>query len=84
MSGSEEFYEKYGIIFDDLVKIPKKRDGGFYKSNYDVYYHPLTDQVFSLWYSPYRRFIYIEDRGFITLDRELRKAYDDYIREHFR
>ena len=82
-TGVEKFKEKYGINYNDLIVLPIKNTG-IYKQNYKILYHKKTDQCFSLWSSPYRHFIYIENEGFITLDTSLRQANDDYIKEHFK
>ena len=82
-TGIEKFKEKYGIDYDDLILLPIEKTG-IYKQNYEILYDKKTDQCFSLWSSPYRHFIYIENKGFITLDTSLRQANDDYIKEHFK
>ena len=82
-TGVEKFKEKYGIDYNDLIVLPIKNTG-IYKQNYKILYDKKTDQCFSLWSSPYRHFIYIENKGFITIDPDLRKANDDYIQEHFK
>jgi hypothetical protein len=82
-SGIEKFKEKYGIDYDDLILLPIEKTG-IYKQNYEILYDKKTDQCFSLWSSPYRQFIYIENKGFITLDTSLRQANDDYIKELFK
>lgn len=82
-TGFEKFKEKYGIDYNDLIVLPIKNTG-IYKQNYKILYDKKTDQCFSLWSSPYRHFIYIENKGFITLDTSLREANDDYIKEHFK
>ena len=76
--GIELFKQKYGIDYDTLIHIPKKDDNGIYKQNYRILYDKTTDRVFSLWSSPYKHYIYIENDGFITEDKELRRAYRDY------
>ena len=63
--GVEKFKEKYGIDYDDLIVLPIKNTG-IYKQNYKIMYDKKKDQCFSLWSSPYRHFIYIENEGFIT------------------
>jgi hypothetical protein len=82
-TGVEKFKEKYSIDYDDLIVLPIKNTE-IYKQNYKILYDKKTDQCFSLWSSPYRHFIYIENEGFITLDTSLREANDDYIKEHFK
>jgi hypothetical protein len=82
-TGIEKFKEKYSINYDDLIILPIKNTG-IYKQNYKILYDKKTDQCFSLWSSPYRQFIYIENEGFIIIDPDLRKANDDFIKEHFK
>jgi hypothetical protein len=82
-TGVEKFKEKYGIDYDELIVLPIKNTG-IYKQNYKILYHKKKDQCFSLWSSPYRHFIYIENEGFITLDNDLRQSINDYIEEHFK
>jgi hypothetical protein len=82
-TGIEKFKEKYGIDYDDLIILPIEKNG-IYKQNYEVLYDKKTDQCFSLWSSPYRHFIYIENKGFITLDKSLRQSINDYIEKHFK
>ena len=82
-TGIEKFKEKYGIDYDDLILLPIEKTG-IYKQNYEILYHKKTDQCFSLWSSPYRQFIYIENKGFITLDNSIRQSINDYIEEHFK
>ena len=82
-TGIEKFKEKYGIDYDDLILLPIEKTG-IYKQNYDILYDKKTDQCFSLWSSPYRHFIYIENKGFITLDTNIRDSIDDYIKENFK
>jgi len=76
--GIELFKEKYGIDYNTLIHIPKKDENGIYKQNYTILYDKINDRVFSLWTSPYKHYIYIENQGFITEDKELWKAYRDY------
>jgi hypothetical protein len=82
-TGLEKFKEKYGIDYDDLIVLPIKNTG-IYKQNYKILYDKKTDQCFSLWSSPYRHFIYIENEGFITLDNSLRQSINDYIEKEIK
>jgi hypothetical protein len=82
-TGLEKFKEKYGIDYDDLIVLPIKNTG-IYKQNYKILYDKKTDQCFSLWSSPYRHFIYIENEGFITLDNALRQSINDYIEKEIK
>jgi hypothetical protein len=82
-TGVEKFKEKYGIDYDDLIVLPIKNTG-IYKQNYKILYDKKTDQCFSLWSSPYRHFIYIENEGFIILDKALRQSINDYIEEEIK
>jgi len=47
------------------------KNTGIYKQNYKT-----TNKSFSFWSSPYARFI--------TLDKSLREANNEYIEEHFK
>ena len=82
-TGIEKFKEKYGIDYYDLVILPIENTG-IYKQNYKILYDKKTDQCFSIWSSPYPRFIYIENEGFITLDKAISQSINDYIDEHFK
>ncbi len=77
--GTDLFKEKYGIDYNTLIEIPKKDENGIYKQNYRILYDKNSKRVFSLWSSPYKHFIYIENHGFITEDNELKKSYIDYL-----
>jgi hypothetical protein len=79
-SSSNNFYNKYGIHFSDLVELPNFDN---YRRNYRIFYDKSTDRCFSLWQTPYKTYTLIENFGFITQDDELRKAYTDYIKQHF-
>ena len=77
---TDNFYEKYGIHFKDLVELPNLDT---YRRNYRIFYDKPTDRCFSLWQTPYKTYTLIENYGFIVQDDALRKDCDDYINLHF-
>lgn len=77
---NDNFYAKYGIHFKDLVELPNYDN---YRRNYRVFYDKSTNRCFSLWQTPYKNYILIENFGFIIQDDALRREYDDYIKQHF-
>ena len=75
MNGEILFREKYGIEYKTLIPIEKRKNNGMYDQNYKILYDKNTDILFTLWNSPYKHYIYIENEGFIIRDDELKKYY---------
>lgn len=75
MSGEILFREKYGIEYKTLIPVEKHMDNGMYNQNYKILYDKNTDIYFTLWSTPYKHYIYIENEGFIIRDDELKKYY---------
>jgi len=75
-NGEQLFKEKYGIEYNTLTEIKKDNiEQGMYKQNFKILYHTETDRYFSLWSSPYKHFIYIQNHGFIVEDISIKNYY---------
>jgi hypothetical protein len=80
--GLIEFKKLYDIEYNSLIKIPKVRNGGIYKENYKILYDKTHSRYFTIWSSPYKNYIYIENEGFIIQDEYISDSYKKYVSQN--